>query len=180
MKLITVFTAFLLMASISFQLPAQEETTHVNVSDQVPTFEFEKSPGNKVSINDYKGKTVLITFFATWCGPCRQELPHIQSEIFNKYKKNPNFELIILGREHTWEEVSKFRESNKFSMPFYPDPERKVYAQFAGQYIPRNFLVSSEGKILYTSIGFDEKEFDKLKAIIEGELTRKVAKKPEI
>lgn len=173
MKLTTLCTAFLLMFSISIQLPAQEETTHVNVSDQVPAFEFEKSPGNKVSINDFKGKTILITFFATWCGPCRQELPHIQSDIFNKYKKNSNFELIILGREHTWEEVTKFKESNKFSMPFYPDPERKVYAQFAGQYIPRNFLVSSEGKIIYTSIGFNEKEFDKMKEILAKELTDK-------
>lgn len=173
MKLTTLCTAFLLIFSISIQLPAQEETTHVNVSDQVPAFEFEKSPGNKVSINDFKGKTILITFFATWCGPCRQELPHIQSDIFNKYKKNSNFELIILGREHTWEEVTKFKESNKFSMPFYPDPERKVYAQFAGQYIPRNFLVSSEGKIIYTSIGFNEKEFDKMKEILAKELTDK-------
>ena len=180
MKLSSIISAFLLMFSISIHLAAQEETTHVNIADTVPDFQFEKSPGKFVSINDLKGKTVLITFFATWCGPCRKELQHIQSEIFNKYKKNPNFELLIIGREHTWDEVNKFKESNKFSMPFYPDPERKIYAKFAGQYIPRNFLVSSKGKILYTSIGFDEKKFEKLKDIIENELSQKFAKKPEI
>lgn len=149
---------------------AQEETTLVKVNDLVPDFSFEKEAGKKQSIADLKGKTVLITFFATWCGPCRQELPHIQSDIYNKYKKNPNFELIILGREHSWEEVTKFKNENKYTMPFYPDPERKIYSKFAGQYIPRNFVISAEGKILYSSIGFAEEEFKKLKEILAKEL----------
>ena len=125
-----------------------------------------------MNIADLKGKTLLITFFATWCGPCRKELPHIQTEIYNKYKKNPNFELLILGREHNWEEVNKFKEANKFSMPFYPDPERKIYSKFAGQYIPRNFVVSAEGKVVYSSIGFDEKDFKKLKETIDAQVKK--------
>ncbi len=156
-----------------FSSLAQEETTLVKLSDQVPEFEFEKSPGIKQNISDLKGKTVLITFFATWCGPCREELPHIQAEIFNKYKKDPNFELLIFGREHSWEEVNKFKAGNKFSMPFYPDPERKIYSKFAGQYIPRNFLISPEGRILYSSIGFNEKEFEQLREKINNQLKKK-------
>lgn len=149
---------------------SQEETTLVKLNQQVPDFTFEKEAGKKQGISDLKGKTVLITFFATWCGPCRQELPHIQSDIYNKYRKNSNFELLIFGREHSWAEVTKFKEENKYSMPFYPDPERKIYSKFAGQYIPRNFVISSEGKILYSSIGFAEEEFKKLKEILAKEL----------
>lgn len=149
---------------------SQEETTLVKLNQQVPDFTFEKEMGKKQSISDLKGKTVLITFFATWCGPCRQELPHIQSDIYNKYRKNSNFELLIFGREHSWTEVTKFKDENKYSMPFYPDPERKIYSKFAGQYIPRNFVISSEGKILYSSIGFAEEEFKKLKEILAKEL----------
>ena len=151
---------------------AQEETTLVKLSEAIPAFEFEKSPGKTMNITDLKGKTVLITFFATWCGPCRKELPFIQSDIYNKYKKNPNFEILIFGREHSWDEVTKFKETNKFSMPFYPDPERKIYAKFAGQYIPRNFLISPEGKILFSSIGFDAKDFKTLKEMIENQLKK--------
>lgn len=152
---------------------AQEETTFVNINDEVPYFEFEKTSTLKSSISDLKGKTVLITFFATWCGPCRKELPYIQSDIYNKYKNNKDFELLIFGREHSWAEVNKFREENKYSMPFYPDTDRKIYSKFAGQYIPRNFLVSSEGKIIYTSIGFEETDFKKLKNLIENQLNKK-------
>ena len=152
---------------------AQEETTLVKINAQVPAFVFEKSPGKNVSISELKGKTILITFFATWCGPCRKELPHIQADIYDQYKKNPDFELLILGREHSWEQVNKFKEENKFTMPFYPDPERKIYSQFASQYIPRNFLISPEGKVIFSSIGFEEKDIEALKKLIGQQLKQK-------
>lgn len=152
---------------------AQEETTFVKINESVPAFEFEINPGQNQSISDFKGKTVLIVFFATWCGPCRKELPHIQTDIFNKYRKNPNFQLLIFGREHSWEEVNKFKADNKYTMPFYPDPERKIYSKFAGQYIPRNFLISPEGKVIFSSIGFEEKDFRALKEMIESRLKNK-------
>ena len=152
---------------------AQEETTFAKLSENVPAFDFEVSPGKEQNITDIKGKLVLITFFASWCGPCRQELPHIQSDIYNKYKNNPNFRILIFGREHSWEEINKFKADNKFNMPFYPDPERKIFSKFAGQYIPRNFLISPEGKVLYSSIGFDKKDFQSLKELIEDQLKRK-------
>lgn len=152
---------------------AQEETTFVKLSENVPAFDFEMSPGINQNIAELKGKLVLITFFATWCGPCRQELPHIQSEIYNKNKNNPNFRLLIFGREHSWEEVNKFKTDNKFSMSFYPDPDRQIYSKFAGQYIPRNFLISPEGKVLFSSIGFAEKDFKELKELIDNQLKKK-------
>jgi len=149
---------------------AQEETTLVKLSDNVPGFDFEKNPEVKQNISEYKGKLVLITFFATWCGPCRKELPHIQSDIYNKYKNNPNFEILIFGREHSWDEVNKFKKDNKFTMPFYPDLQRKIYSKFATQFIPRNFLISPEGKILFSSIGFEAKDFKMLKEMIDRQL----------
>lgn len=165
-----LFIALLFCFSFGY---SQEETTLVKKSEQVPEFEFEKSQGKTQNISELKGKTVLITFFATWCGPCRKELPHIQSEIFNKYKADPNFELIILGREHSWDEVNKFKAENKFTMPFYPDPERKIYSKFATQFIPRNFLISPKGELIFSSIGFEEKDFKALREAIEKELKKK-------
>jgi peroxiredoxin len=161
---------FLSCSLVSF---GQEETTLVKISDPVPSFEFESSPGKLQNISDYKGKLVLITFFATWCGPCRQELPHIQSELYNKYKNDPNFVLLIFGREHSWEEVNKFKADNKFSMPFFPDPGRKIYSKFASQFIPRNFLISPDEKVIFNSIGFEEKDFKALKELIASQLKKK-------
>ncbi len=167
-----IVTSILIFFFSSFFSIAQEETTFVKLSESVPEFEFEKTPGKTINITDLKGKMILITFFAIWCGPCRKELPSIQSDIYNKFKRNQNFEILIFGREHSWDEVTKFKEANKFSMPFYPDPDRKIYSRFAGQYIPRNFLISPEGKVLFSSIGFDEKDFTALKEIIDNQLKR--------
>jgi len=151
---------------------AQNDTTKVKIGQQVPEFEYEIATGVIQNISDLKGKVVMITFFATWCGPCRQELPHIESDIYNKYKKDTDFRLLIFGREHTWAEVSKFKADNKFTMPFFPDPQRAVYSKFADQFIPRTFLISAEGKVLYSSIGFVEKDFEALKQLIKEQLRK--------
>lgn len=173
--MIRKFKNLLLIALMLLSLSgfSQEETTLVKLNQTVPDFTFENTLKKKQSISDLKGKTVLITFFATWCGPCRKELPHIQSDIYNKYKNNPDFELLIFGREHTWDDVSKFRKDNQFAMPFYPDVERKIYSKFATQFIPRNFLISPEGKVIFSSIGFEEKDFNELKKLLEAKLKKK-------
>ncbi|HEY3371249.1 MAG TPA: TlpA disulfide reductase family protein [Prolixibacteraceae bacterium] len=170
--MIKVSIFFFLIFSLN-QSFAQQDTTLVKLFDPVPAFDYELSPGIRQNIADLKGKLVLVTFFATWCGPCRQELPHIQSEIYNKYKDNPKFKLLIFGREHNWKEVNKFKEANKYTMPFYPDPDRKIYAQFAKQFIPRNFLISPDGKVIFSSIGFVQANFDALKELIKTELKSK-------
>lgn len=149
--------SFLFLLSIN--LFAQDEATLVKVGDKAPNFTIELENGKTKQLSDLKGKVVWINFFATWCPPCRQELPHLQKEVYDKLKSNPNFELIILGREHSWEEINKFKADNKFNMPFYPDMGRKVFSLYANQNIPRNFIIDKEGKIAVASIGFNEKEF---------------------
>lgn len=151
---------------------SQQDSTKVKIGEQVPEFDYEITPGVIQNITDLKGKLVLINFFATWCGPCRQELPLIQKEIFDKYKDDNDFKLLIIGREHSWEEVNKFQTDNKYTMPFYPDPKRTIYAKFADQYIPRNFLISPEGKVIYSSIGFVEKDFENLKQQIKVQIRK--------
>jgi peroxiredoxin len=147
---------------LSFNLFAQDEATLVKVGDKAPDFSFALENGKTKQLSDLKGKVIWINFFATWCPPCRQELPHLQKEVYDKLKSNPNFELIILGREHSWEEINKFKTDNKFNMPFYPDLGRKVFSLYANQNIPRNFIIDKEGKIAVASTGFNEKEFEEI------------------
>ena len=151
-----------------FTLTAQDEFTLVKVGDTAPDFSFATETGQTKKLSEMKGKVVWINFFATWCGPCRQELPHLQKEVYEKLKNNKNFELIILGREHSWEEINKFKTDNKFNMPFYPDNGRKVFSLYAKQNIPRNFVVGKDGKIAVSSTGFTEKEFAEIISKVEG------------
>ena len=163
-------TMLFLLTALIIQVSAQDNFTLARLNAQAPAFAFEVKPGTKHQITDYKGKVVLLTFFATWCGPCRAELPHIEKDIHQKYADNPNFELLIFGREHDWETVNKFKNDQKFSMPFYPDPERKIFSLYASQNIPRNFVIDKKGNIVYASVGFNEEDFAKMKAEIEKQL----------
>jgi peroxiredoxin len=155
---------FILFSSVLF---AQDEFTLVKEGQKAPDFTFETAPGKTAKLSDYKGKVVWINFFATWCGPCRAELPHLQKEVFDQYKNNENFVLLILGREHSWDEVNKFKKEQKLTMPFYPDSERKVFSIYANQNIPRNFIVDKNGNIVVSSVGFNEKEFAEIKKKVE-------------
>jgi len=162
-QILFVFT----ILTFSFSLLAQDEATLVKVGDKAPDFSFTTENGKSVKLSDLKGKVVWINFFATWCPPCRQELPHLQKEVYDKLKNNPKFELIILGREHSWEEINKFETDNKFDMPFYPDAGRKAFSLYANQNIPRNFIIDKEGKVAVSSIGFTEKEFREIVEKVE-------------
>jgi len=145
-----------------------DKTTLLIKNQTVPSFKFESSKGKIVSFNDYKGKIVLINFFATWCAPCRRELPLIQEQIWNKHKDNPKFAMLTFGRENSWDEVLKYGKTQNLSFPLLPDLKRKVYGLFASENIPRSFLVDGEGKIVYISQGFDEVRFNELKELIDS------------
>lgn len=149
---------------------SEKDYTIAKLNTAAPDFLYETGLGTTKKLSDLKGKVILVTFFATWCGPCRAELPHIEKDIYNRLKNNPNFELLVFGREHDWDEVNGFKAEQQLSMPFYPDKERKIYSLYAKQSIPRNFLIDKNGKIVYLSIGFNEKEFEELKAEIDKQL----------
>lgn len=149
------------------------QTGEVGVGDVVPEFKLAISKTDSASISAYRGKTVVIVFFATWCSYCVKELPHVQDEIWNVYKDNPDFELLVLGREHTWSEVERFAAKNNYSMPFYPDEDRDIFSKFARQSIPRTYLVNKKGLIVSKIIGYNEEIFNGILTDLKRELAGK-------
>jgi peroxiredoxin len=142
----------------------------VKVGDQAPNFSFYIDKTKQTSLDKYKGKIVMINFFATWCGPCRTELPRVQAEIWDKYKDNPKFALLIFGRDEDWDKVTPFQLQNKYTFAMLPDKGKKIYSLYAKQMIPRNFIIDENGKILYQSMGYSEREFNDMAALIAAKL----------
>ena len=138
--------------------------------DAMPGFELNSSVYGKVSSADLKGKVVLVSLFATWCGPCQLELAEVQKTLWPKYKDNKDFKMLVIGREHTDEQLTKYNERKKFTFPLYPDPKREVFSKFAEKSIPRAYLFDKDGKLIYSSIGYTQEEFQHLLKAIENAL----------
>jgi peroxiredoxin len=158
--------------SICFVIVAAQTdtTTLIKVGDIAPQFTCKTTDGKTIDISKLRGKIVMINFFATWCPPCNLELPVLQKNIWDKYKNNPAFVLIILGREHSEKEVKDFIAAKKFTMPFAPDPNREIFKLYASQSIPRNMIIGKDGKIIFQSIGYTPEEFKKIEALIAEQL----------
>ncbi|MDA3953705.1 MAG: TlpA disulfide reductase family protein [Bacteroidales bacterium] len=175
-----VFLSFLMISLNSCNLKekkAQREeeqdvisTTLTEVGQTTPEFSYITLENDTFNINELKGKVVFINFFATSCPICIKELPFVESDIWDTYKNNENFELIVFGREHVADEIIAFKEKTAYTFNIVPDPDRKIYSLFAERYIPRNYILDREGKIIYQATGFNAEEFAKLKETIQNEL----------
>ncbi len=140
----------------------------IKIGQTMPSFTVTKMDGETLNSAELAGKVVLINFFATWCPPCRAELPFVQKDIYNKYKDNDDFVLMIISREEKPEKVIPYVKEKEYPMTFYSDIDRSCYKQFALQFIPRNYLFDKNGKLVYQSKGFTEPEFKHLLSAIES------------
>jgi len=163
-KSLILISVFLTIYLISFG--QTDTTTLTKTGDMAPVFKCRTIDGKSLDVSKLKGKVIMLNFFATWCPPCNLELPVLQKNIWEKYRNNPDFVLIILGREHSESEVRDFATKKKLSMPFAADPKREIFSLYATQNIPRNVVIGKDGRIIYQSTGFSEEEFKKIENLI--------------
>lgn len=161
---------------ITISVFAQNDDTYTKIGGETPKFSFEIEKGKTVNIADFKGKLILINLFATWCPPCNVELPLVQKQIWDKHKDNKNFAFFVFGREEGWDKLVPYKAKKGFTFPILPDLDRSIFSKFAKQSIPRNILIDENGKIIYQSIGYEEKEFQSLVKLIDDKLAQKTTK----
>lgn len=164
------FALLLAVMFFTVSLVAQQKGKELALGSEMPQFSLNSSVYGDLNSADLKGKVVLVSMFATWCGPCQLELAEIEKELWPKYKDNAGFKLVVIGREHTDAQLADYNRKKGFTFPLYPDPKRGAYSKFAESTIPRAYLYDKEGKLIYSSIGYSKDEFAKLLKAIEEAL----------
>lgn len=143
-----------------------EKTTLAKEGTAAPDFTVEMLDGSSVKLSDLRGKVVLLNFWATWCPPCRQELARVQTDIVDRFA-DENFVFLPVSRGEQRTEVERFLSAQGYVFPVGIDPEQRIYDLYASNYIPRNFLIDADGKIVLASIGYEPDEFEELVATVE-------------
>ncbi len=158
-------------ASAQTAQPSVESTTIVKEGAQAPDFTVEMFDGTKVTLSELKGKVVLVNFWATWCPPCRNELARVEKEIIERFK-GQEFVFLPISRGESKEKVAEFRNKMGYTFPMGLDTTQAIFKKYATNYIPRNFLVDREGKVVKASVGYDDAEFAALVKLIEQEIKK--------
>lgn len=116
---------------------------------QTADFTLQDLQGKPWHLRDLKGKVVLVNFWATWCPPCRKEMPDLQA-LYDKYKDQGFVVLSISDEEMA--KVSPFISDRKITYPVLLDPGRKVNDTFVVEGIPKSFVYDRDGKMVAQSI----------------------------
>lgn len=138
-----------------------DQTTLVKAGAEAPDFTVEMLDGSSVSLASLRGKVVLVNFWATWCPPCRQELTRVQKDLIDRFA-GKEFCFLPISRGEERSVVTDFMEAQGYTFPVGLDTDQSIYNRFASNYIPRNFLVDKEGKVIVATVGYEPEEFDTL------------------
>lgn len=146
----------------------------VKVGDIAPDFEMSLPSGKTIKLSSLKGKVVMLQFTASWCGVCRKEMPHIEKDIWQKHKNNPNFALFGIDREEPAETVLKFAKATGVTYPIGLDPKADIFATYVEREagITRNVIIDKDGKIVMLTRLFKMEEFNEMVSLIDSLLAK--------
>lgn len=132
---------------------SQNDTNALQGQD-APSFTLTDMEGNTVSLGDLKGKVVFLDFWATWCPPCRESLPHTQS--LSQHEKAKSGDLVVLAvnaREEV-DKVKQFMQEKGFTFRVLMDKDGSVLDAYKVQGIPTFVLIDRQGKVAWVQVGF--------------------------
>ena len=127
------------------------ETTGINVGSVTVDFTLEALDGSEVSLSEYRGDVVLINFWATWCPPCRAEIPDIEDAY--RARKDEGFVALGVSVEQTYDSVAPFVELAGMTYPVLLDELSQVYNTYRVPGLPTSLFVDEEGVIQARHVG---------------------------
>ena len=167
-SLIYILVLSLYFGSYSQTKPTDQNRGYiVEIGDKVPKFAMKLTTGESISISELKGKVVVLQFTASWCSVCRKEMPHLEKEVWQKFKDD-DFILIGVDYDEAMDKVIEFQKKMKTTYPMALDPNGDIFALFAHKKsgVTRNMVIDKNGEIAFLTRLFDKEEFETMKKTI--------------
>lgn len=168
-----IFCIVLFITQLSFSQNDSTRGYKVKVGEQAPQISFSLLDGTPISNETLKGKVVVLQFTASWCSVCRKEMPHLEKEVWQRFK-NDDFILIGVDLKEKPEKVKRFIKQMKVTYPIGLDIDGTNFENFtlpnAG--VTRNIVLDKKGRIIFLSRLYEEKEFKQMIQVIDSELKK--------
>ncbi len=153
---VLIVGAYVLYDKLSDKIGTQDITiTQQNNKTQAPDFTVYDENGVAHKLSDYRGKTVILNFWASWCGPCKSEMPDF-NEAYKTYGEEINFLMVNLtdGYAETMESALSFIKESGFSFPVYYDTRSEAAYAYNTSSIPATYFIDSNGNLVTHNIGY--------------------------
>lgn len=128
------------------QTSSEETDSGENAAETAPDFTMTNASGEEVKLSDFFGKPVILNFWASWCGPCKSEMPHFE-DAYQKYGEDINFVIVNLtdGARETVENASDFIEEQGYTFPLYFDTNTEGAMTYGTYSIPVTYFIGADG-----------------------------------
>lgn len=133
---------------------SQEETQN----SKAPDFTVFDKDGGEVKLSDMEGKPTILNFWASWCGPCKIEMPHFQ-EVFNEMGEEINFFMVnATGGRETEKKAKDFISENEYTMPFYFDKNLDAIRAYNINAFPTTYFIDKDQNLVAVAQGTIDKD----------------------
>ena len=138
--------------SISPETAEQSRTT-VAAGSRAADFKLETLDGTTVSLESLRGKVVFLNVWATWCGPCREEMPSMQT-LYDDFKGNKDFVMLAASQDTGGRDVvASYVKKNGYHFTILLDPENKISETYEVSGVPETFIIDRKGQIVAHHMG---------------------------
>ncbi len=127
-----------------------------STSQRAADFTIKSLNGRNIKLSEHRGRVVILNFWATWCAPCKEELPYF-NHLYGKYK-DLGLEVLGVNIDKNSSEVRKMSEDLKLAFSILPDPTGKVSTLYKIRSMPTTYVIGKDGMIRHVHWGFGPEE----------------------
>ena len=146
-------------------LPVADRAS-VKLGEPAPNFQLRDLNGHLVTLSDLRGKVVLLNFWATWCGPCRVEMPAME-QLYRMFQRK-DFEILAVSTDAQGVAITRpFQQENRLTFPILHDPDYRVGLTYGARSLPMTFLIDRQGIIRHQVFGARDWEAPEAQQLVQ-------------